>query len=90
MVIRQIDESSFSDDYQKLLELMKQSSIICVVDYQSIRDVAQTIYSPLELQVVARGIGYIWAQTPEEFVHACKVYNLKFLPPPDRLNPFAV
>lgn len=87
-MIKDINESSFSDDYEWLVELMQKQSVVCVVDFNfpdssdhpPSRDIAKTSYDAGSLQVGARGIGYLWAETKEEFIEQCKRRNLKFLP----------
>lgn len=79
-----------SRDYEKLFELMQKSSIICIVDYLGLdssrdahisRDVAQTLCRKEDYQISARGIGYIWAETKEDFVNQCARYNVEFIAP---------
>ncbi len=88
MIVNKVDESGFSDNYQQLVELMKQRAIVCLVDYkchpdgnEASRDIAKTTYSPSpSFEVTARGIGYIWANSEAEFINQCQRCNLKFLP----------
>jgi len=43
--VHQLDAYDGSKDYERLAELAKKHSIICILDYQEHRDVAKTIYS---------------------------------------------
>lgn len=75
-----------SQDYERLVELSRQQSIICIVDYdKEIRDVARTIYRDHHgsecWDVSARGISYITAFSKEEFLAACTRNHLEFIEP---------
>ncbi|MBW4580722.1 MAG: hypothetical protein KME42_14245 [Tildeniella nuda ZEHNDER 1965/U140] len=85
--IRAVDESNFSNDYAYFVEQMQVRSLICLIDFNQLRDgsliardVAHTLYAPNNYQVSARGIGYIWAETEAEFIDCCERYNVKFVP----------
>ena len=80
-----------SRDYCKLWELAQMASIICIVDMEpgkpnTCRDIARTTHSadwsPKLVQVGARGIGYVWAESIEEFIAQCQVRRLEWLIPP--------
>jgi hypothetical protein len=75
-----------SRDYQRLTALARRASIICVVDYQSLRDVARTNYMEKRGQelwsVSARGIAYITAFNEADFIALCEHHNVEFLIPP--------
>ena len=72
-----------NDNYLELVELMRSSSIICVVDYDHCRDVAHTIYRNTsageEFEVSVRGLGYITAFSEDDFITGCKSLNLRYL-----------
>lgn len=81
-----------SRDYERLAELAKQSSIICIVDYRTVdqpttgqRDIARTLYGVHQGEecwsVSARGIGYIQAFGLDDFVLQCKAVSLEFVEP---------
>jgi hypothetical protein len=80
-VITSITNYKTSRDYELLFELMQKSSIICIVDFQGSRDVAQTLCGDGDYQISARGIGYLWADTREEFLEFCKMINVEFVVP---------
>lgn len=75
-----------SRDYVRLAELARTSSIICILDYETHRDVARTNYASRGAsewwQVSARGIGYITAFSQEDFMALCEHANLEFIEPP--------
>jgi hypothetical protein len=80
-----------SRDYCKLWELAQMASIICIVDRDlgkpnTCRDIARITHSldwsPKVVQVGARGIGYVWAESIEEFIAQCQVRRLEWLIPP--------
>ena len=88
--INQIDETGWSRDYARLIDLASKVSVACCVAYRhedySSRDVAKSNFiknpddgSIYSYQVDARGIGYIWAETEEEFIKACEGSELSFL-----------
>lgn len=75
-----------SKDYALLAQLMLEQSVICIVDYQDVRDVAQTLYSEYGpdmtvFQVSARGISYVYAHDIEEFKRMCMRYRVEFIVP---------
>jgi hypothetical protein len=81
-----------SRDYRKLWELAHIASIICILDMQlgkpnTCRDIALTTHSPdwspEVVQVGARGIGYVWAESIEEFIAQCQASRLEWLIPPE-------
>jgi len=85
--VHQLDAYDGSKDYERLAELAKKHSIICILDYQEHRDVAKTIYSFQEgrdetwWKVSARDISYITADNHEGFIASCKRLNLAFIEP---------
>jgi hypothetical protein len=80
-VVRAITNYNTSRDYELLFELMQKSSIVCIVDYNFARDVAQTLCKCGDYQICARGIGYLWAENKEEFLKYCEMYNVEFVVP---------
>lgn len=86
MHVYQIADYKGSRDYARLAELAKAQSVICMVDYQGCRDVAQTLYSDagdvVIWQVSARGISYSSAFDPTRFIAQCMALNLEFIEPP--------
>lgn len=90
-IIRAYDLPDYggSKDYERLAELAKTRSVLCVVDYRmdtfTTRDVARTQYMSKPGQeywsVSARGMGYINAFSQEEFVALCRCLNLEFIEP---------
>lgn len=75
-----------SRDYERLADLARSQSIICIVDYErSMRDIARTMYrcrgDDEYWEVGARGTGYIVAFERAEFILACRAVNLEFLDP---------
>lgn len=94
MNIREITGYETSRDYKLLVELMKKSSVICIVDYTAsntiipaLRDIAHTIYYANEngsdcwLSIDARGLGYVTAWNEDLFIDRCKDANVEFLIP---------
>lgn len=86
MNVSQIAAYPVSRDYLRLAELAKAQSIICIVSYESYRDVAKTIFSTDGAagiwHVSARGTGYVLAADLDEFVRQCERVNLEFIEPP--------
>ena len=86
MNVYQLAGYNGSRDYDRLAELAKVRSVICIVDYQECRDVAHTIYSAcdgLESWCVSgRGIGYVQAFDRADFIARCEAANLEFIEPP--------
>lgn len=89
MNIFQLTDYAGSRDYDRLAELAKAGSLICMVDYQDCRDVAHTIYQSFgpneeSWTVSARGTSYVWAQNKADFIARCARANLEFIEPPQR------
>lgn len=81
---------SLSRNYKRLVELARQSSVVCVVDYrvgegEPIRDIARTQYGHHHDEetflVAARGTGYIHAFGEDEFIKFCFHSNVEFIEP---------
>jgi hypothetical protein len=58
-----------------------------VLDNDGCRDVAKTSYADYGDGVVAyeigsRGIGYLWARKPEDFIEKCRRLDVEFFEPP--------
>jgi hypothetical protein len=91
--IHQIDDSTWSTDYDRLVELMKQHSIVCTVEYRfsgeesCTRDVAKTTYKERRLQegddgtfeISVRGYGYVIDWTEADFKAICAKHRVRFL-----------
>lgn len=87
MNVFQIAAYPTSRDYLRLAGLAKTQSIICIVSYESHRDVAKTIFSTdgaAEIwHVSARGTGYVLAGDRDDFVRQCERVGLEFIEPPE-------
>ena len=94
MPIQQIDESGFSRNYGLLADLMKDQSVICVVNHayshqiedgeEVYRKVATTRYNSSFLYRYALsspGITYISAKSENEFCNYCLDLDLSFVVP---------
>jgi len=85
--IYKISEYETSKNYEKLADLMRENSVICIVcQYGDYRDVAHTTFSRNSFggetfQVSARGIGYILAGNQDDFIKHCEIYKLEFIEP---------
>ena len=89
MNVRKINETGFSRDYLKLWAASMFKSQICVCDYDSgyepkqgssgCRDVCHTIWDGSHMQVSARGIGYIDADSFEDFKEQCENLSLTWI-----------
>ncbi|WP_043616361.1 hypothetical protein [Chromobacterium violaceum] len=88
----QVAGYSCSQDYRLLAELMRKSSIICLVDYRGrlggrvlARDVARTFYSLHRgaevFQVSGRGISFVYDFSEDEFIKNCEALNVGFIIP---------
>jgi hypothetical protein len=94
VLINQINDSNWSTDYDRLVELMKQNSIVCTIEYKwgdraesSIRDVGKTSYKPIGLEeeddgtyeISVRGCAYLMTWSEAKFKGACDKYKVRFL-----------
>lgn len=83
--IIKIDRYRTSRDYEWLVNTMKKTSLVCIVDYsEDCRDVARTIYScdPFPyFRIGARGIGYLEDDNEQGFIAQCRKYNVEILIP---------
>lgn len=94
MLINKINDSDWSTNYDRLVELMKWHSVICTVafrfddrDESSTRDVAKTSYKPKGLEeeddgtyeISVRGCGYLMAWSEAKFKAICGKYKVRFL-----------
>lgn len=75
-----------SRDYERLADLSRKASILCIVDDElGRRDAARTHYMNNHGQdqwtVSARGVGYITAFGVDEFKAFCAHRNLEFIEP---------
>ena len=86
----ELSSYSTSKDYQRLADLARQSSVICIVDYkiggfETIRDIARTHYSQSNgreiFQICALGTGYVYAFGVEEFIELCGFSDVEFIEP---------
>jgi hypothetical protein len=86
MNVHQIGDYAGSREYARLAELAKRYSVICIVKNGSTRDVAKTLYSSHAAgemwQVSARGTGYVWTDSKDDFVRQCEQVDLEFIEPP--------
>lgn len=77
-----------SRDYAELWRRAQRESLLCIVDWQECRDVAQTIVTfidepeLLSLQVSGRGTCYLHAESPEELAANAARINLEWIVPP--------
>ena len=80
-----------SRDYERLWELAKETSVICIVDYnwhdgKVSRDIAATVclnQDPATIQISCRGICYVGPSYDgkETFNRHCAKYNVEFIEP---------
>ena len=71
-----------SQDYELLWDLAQDYQVICLVDYRrdsGRQDVAKAWVQNGIWQIGARGIGYIWAESKEDFVNQCRARNVSWL-----------
>jgi hypothetical protein len=88
-MINQVTGYETSRDYRRLLELMREQSVICLVDFsRTCRDIAKTFYeyrpqckTKETFQVQARGVAYIYDWEEKRFLESCKRLNLEFILP---------
>lgn len=84
-IIRNVEKYQTSRDYELLAEIMKQTSIICIVDHDGCRDVCHTIFTrndrPKALFNEWQLSGYIWSDSKRGFMAQCERLNLEFLIP---------
>ena len=89
-LIHKVTGYKTSRDYARLVELMKQGAVICIVDYDrtaDCRDVTHTLFEadtgrgePL-FQISARGICYIHADNEADFIKQCQRINCELIEP---------
>jgi hypothetical protein len=99
-MINQIDDSGWSEDYDRLIEIMKLGAVVCTIDFKfepndktSVRDVAKTSYKPEGIEegddgtyeISVRGISYVTTWSEKAFKGACNKYRVRFLDI-DRIN----
>jgi len=75
-----------SRDYEKLWEFSRKGSVICYANYdwgfgQVDRDVARTKVFDSVTQISARGIGYVYATSKEDFLAQCETFNIEWVLP---------
>ena len=90
--MRDITGYKTSRDYERLIELARTQSVVCIVDYamqgdEPIRDVAQTLWFGVGLyreapDISCRGHGYIYGGTTKEsFIAQCQRAHVEFIEP---------
>ena len=72
-----------SRDYEALYDMAHSKSVVCFVDYSECRDIAATLVRREDIEISARGIGYVWATSKAEFVMQCRRLNVEFIPLPN-------
>jgi hypothetical protein len=75
-----------SRDYDRLADLMQTQSAICIIDYNSCRDVAHTIWIECRAgdgiwEISSRGISYIYAVNKDDFIQQCCAQNVEVIFP---------
>ena len=68
-----------SKDYPHLWQLLQKTPIICILDFETSRDVASTIFYRGLATVSVRGCCYLHAENENEFVAHCERLNLEFI-----------
>ena len=83
MAIRMSKDHQYktSRDYQRLYRLLRETVVVCIVDYLDCRDVAATLFFADGANIGARGITYITAFDEDQFVEQCARYNVEFTEP---------
>ncbi len=83
MIIRTLNNYQLSKDYETLYELAQKQSVVCIVDYDSCRDVCQTLYISGSncIEICSRGHCYIFAENVEEFKALCEHLNIEWIVP---------
>lgn len=74
-----------SANYSLLINLVRNFRLICLLSYNSCRDVAQASFretpdGPI-FEVSARGTTYITAYNEDCFTKECEKWELEFIPP---------
>lgn len=81
-VVRQISGYKTSRSYDTLWDLAKNQSIVCICKYKSgSRDVAHTIWTDTLVEISARGICYVSADSLESFIEECKLADVEWILP---------
>jgi hypothetical protein len=84
----QIDDSEWSEDYDRLIEIMKLGSVVCTIEFKfnqsdtfSARDVAKTSYDQKRgtYEISVRGYSYLMAWNEQAFLNACNKNRVRFL-----------
>jgi hypothetical protein len=93
MLVNRVDDSGWSSDYDRLVNLMKEQSIVCTIDYSysaadtPIRDIAKTAYRQEKwedegvYEIGVRGLGYFTTWAEESFKASCQKHNVRFFDP---------
>ena len=86
-LIRDVTEYETSRDYGYLFDLMQRSSVICIIDCHfrhgdpPRRDIAKTLCREGDYQISGRGNGYLIADSKEDFLRQCAIWDVEFIPP---------
>lgn len=80
-LVRMSDQHRYktSRDYELLFVRMKDTPVICIVDYLECRDITSTIFDGSTSQVSSRGCCHVHADSSEDFIKQCKSLNLEFV-----------
>lgn len=82
--IYQVSGYKVSTDYERLADEMQKRALVCLVDYEDLRDVAKTIWSPSKdgeglWQLSARGTCYIYGFNRADFLAQCQKYHVEVI-----------
>lgn len=86
MIVREFKYRT-KTNYAELWGLAQRESVICILDTSyaysegASQDIARTLWNGQLMAVGARGIGYINAETPEEFAAQAAAVSLEWLDP---------
>ncbi len=68
-----------SKNYEELFRMMRETSIVCFVNYRGCRDVAATLSTSGIFDVSARGIAYVGARNKDDFIKQCQSVDLEWI-----------
>lgn len=80
--VRNIKGYEVSDDHSRLFRMAQVGSVVCLVDFHRVRDVAHTVFSRGHYVISARGTIYVDATNEADFFFQCRNEGVRWLVPP--------
>ena len=80
--VRDIKGYEVSDDYERLFRMAQVGTVVCMVDYGQLRDVAHTVFSKGVYLIATEAFIFVYARNSRQFVKKCQKLNVRWLVPP--------